>query len=335
VLAPPPPSSPPEQPPRLALAVRLAELTPYVPAPEDPNFCDGEANGIPVLLRLRKGGTLEIRAEPPAALPEELEISRGSGGQLRMRSLNPASGRRLLRLSPELHKSLEDLFESWPQARVADGIVQLSIPPQASEEQLRRAMRAVLHTAWELASASEELAQRAEQNRELARSHMPATEGSKRFVKLLPSEATRAAAIPHPEGLKGVLREAYGLLLRGGTEIEAYEYLTRAGADELTAWYQLERVLREHDDDYKKLGTRDVVRGFATLVVAFLLFMGQESWPWDTSFTSLLTALGALWGTLEVLRGADRFVSGGQTERELRHRDKNPDWGGPPILPGP
>jgi hypothetical protein len=328
--APPPPASPPEQPPRLALAVRLAELVPYVPPPEDPSFCDGEADGIRVLLRLSKGGTLEIRAEPPAALPEELEISRGSGGPFRVRSLNPASGRRLLSLSPELHKSLEDLFATWPHARVADGIVQLSVPPQAPEEQLRRALRAVLHTAWELASASEELAQRAEQNRELARSHVPDPEGSKRFVKLLPSEATRAAAIPHPEGLKGVLREAYGLLLRGGTEVEAYDYLTRAGADELTAWYQLERVLREHDADYQKLGTRDVVRGFATLVLVVLLFMGQESWPWAPRLTFFLTALGGLWGTLGVLQGADRFIFGGQTEREQCHQDKNPDWGGRP-----
>jgi hypothetical protein len=315
--------------------VRVAELVPYVPAPEDPNFCDGEADGIPVLLRLRKGGTLEIRAEPPAPLPEELEISRGSGGQLQVRSLNPASGRRLLRLSPELHKALEDLFASWPQARVADGIVQLSIPPQANEAELRRAMRAVLHTAWELASASEELAQRAEQNRERARS-LPTPEGGKRFVKLLPSEeATRAAAIPHPEGLKGVLREAYGLLLRGGTEVEAYEYLTRAGADELTAWYQLERVLRQHDADYQKLGTRDILRGFGTLVLAFLLFIGQESWFWTPGLTYLFVAGAGFWGTLWVLLGSNRFINGGETERELRHRDKHPDWGGPPILPGP
>jgi hypothetical protein len=306
----------------------VAELVPYVPAPEDPNFCDGEADGVPVLLHLRKGGTLEVRAEPPAPLPEELEVSRGTKGQLQVRSLNPASGRRLLMLSPELCQSLEALFESWPQARVADGIVQLSIPPEASEDQLRRAVRAVLHTAWELASASEELAERAEQNRERAR-HVPAPEGGKRFVKLLPEESTRPAT-PHPEGLKGVLREAYGLLVRGGTEIEAYEYLTRAGADELTAWYQLERVLREHDADYQKVGSRDVVRGFGCLVLAFLFFIGQESWFWPPGITYLFVASGVCWGLLWGLAGANRFIFGGLTERELRHREKNPDWGSRP-----
>jgi hypothetical protein len=307
----------------------VAELVPYVPAPEDPNFCDGEADGIPVLLHLRKGGTLEVRADPPAALPEELQVSRGARGQLQVSSLNPASGRRLLMLSPELRVSLEALFESWPQARVVDGIVHLSIPPEATEEQLRRAMRAVLHTAWELASASEELAWHVEQNRERAR-NVPTPEGGKRFVKLLPSEAPRAAAIPHPEGLKGVLREAYGLLLRGGTEVEAYEYLTRAGADELTAWYQLERVLREHDADYQKLGTRDVLRGFATLVLAFLLFIGQESWFWAPGLTYLFAAGAGFWGLLWVLLGSNRFINGGETERELRHQEKHPDGRGRP-----
>ncbi len=73
-----------------------------------------------------------------------------------------------------------------------------------------------------------------------------------------------------------------------------------------------------------------MLRGFATLVLAFLLFIGQESWFWTPGLTYLFVAGTGFWGLLWVLLGANRFINGGETARELSHQAKHPDWRGRP-----
>lgn len=174
---------------RLALACHAVELVPSEPEPPQAHLRTGRAGEVPLSLSARKNGVLEVRAESPFPLPEGLEALRNPQGEVQLQSLNPAAARRLS-ARDDVRTRLKALFEAAPEARVSQDAVHLEIAAEATEEQLRRALRAGLRAALVLGQASQELAQEAEHNRSLSLSHLTLAQkaGGRRFIKLLPEK---------------------------------------------------------------------------------------------------------------------------------------------------